>query len=1199
MFKIHFFIAFWVLVALNEPVYAQDLFAQVNLDSGLVAYYPFNGNANDESGNGNHGTVNGATLTTDRFGNENSAYSFDGVNDYIVSIDSIMITGNDDRTMSGWFYTNEINNLLHPLVFWGFDNNSLSMVGIDWRNKLGFMGFFTNFVADTQLNPSQWYHFAFVSNNGTRILYLNGIQDGVETDTTALTTNSSELEIGRYTLSVPWDPYYNGVIDDIRIYERALSEEEILELYQIRKPEVISIDPTSGLELGGTPVTIVGSNFQSGATVNFDGSAATGVVVVSDTVITAVTPAHPAGTVDVIVTNPDGQSTTLRAGFAYEVPGTGIIVTVAGTGVPGFTGDGGPATGAQFQNPFGLEVDSAGNLFIADRENWSVRRVDTLGIISTVAGSSTRGSGGDGGTATAAQLELPVDVALDAAANLFISDREAERVRKVDPQGIITTFAGVGSPGFSGDGGPATSAAIDLNRGITVDAAGNLYIADSRNHRIRKVDTHGIITTVAGSGSFGFADPGGFSGDGGPATSARLSFPNDVVVDPAGNLFIADRENHRVRMVDPITGIITTVVGTGVPGFGGDGGPATSARINNPTDLVLDGAGNLYIADELNHRVRNVDTQGIITTIVGTGIAGFSGDSGLATSASLRGPRNLAINHAGDLFISDVGNNRVRKVFRVASPPAPHITSITPSSGLESGGTPVRIAGSNFQSGATVTFGDSTASNVAVGLLGTITATTPAHPAGTVDVIVTNPDTLADTLFNGFEFIVPPPVVPVDTVSVSFPDTSVFIDKAGISVPVVIKEDATGLGIISVQMSISYDSNVIETIDVTSEGTLTQGWTMVDTIATGVGTSVDTVKIAMATTRANALSGSGNLSLITFVVSDSAVIGDSTAVVFEEFFFNEGDPAATTTDGSVRILERLFGDVSNNGRVTAFDAALVLEHTVRLYVITDTITADVSGDGTISSFDASYILRFAIGIITEFPVQNGGISKIVLAERNISIGDVEDLSDGRFAVPILIDEMDGVLSGQLELSFDPTKLKDLYATTSDLTSDYLFDHNAQNGRLRLSFAGVESVRRGGSIAEIIFEPIDSGIEASSGVDIVFAQLNEGLFSVVIPQSESISDVPDSYSLYQNYPNPFNPETVIHYDLPLQSHVKLSVFNLMGQKVATLVDGHRSASDHSAVWNGKDNNGKSLASGVYLYRMETDGFVQTRKLILLR
>ena len=437
---------------------------------------------------------------------------------------------------------------------------------------------------------------------------------------------------------------------------------------------------------------------------------------------------------------------------------------------------------------------------------------------------------------------------------------------------------------------------------------------------------------------------------------------------------------------------------------------------------------------------------------------------------------------------------------------------------------------------------------------------------------------------------------PVDTASVSLPNVSTLVGDT-VSVAVAVEEDVTALGIFSAQIKISYDSDLITAINVALEGTLTQGWVIDDTVVTGSGTSIDTIKIAIATPGPDTLSGSGDIVLIKFAVSDSAVIGDSIPLVFEEFFFNEGDPAANTQDGSVQILG--LGDVSGNGRVTAFDAALVLRSTVGLIVISDTLIADVSGDGTISAFDASLMLRFVVGKITVFPAETGGTPKIVLGERIVTLGDVEDLENGRFAVPVFIDEMDGVLSGQFELSFDPIKFKAVDATTSDLTSDYLFAHNAQDGRIRLSFAGIESVQGSGRIAEIIFEPVDSGIDDIGEIDVISAQLNEGLFNVVISQFEGISKAPNNVSLYQNYPNPFNPQTVIHYDLLVRSHLKLSVYNIMGQKVATLVDGQRSAGSYSIVWDGKNTKGEDLASGIYFYRMETDRVVQTRKLILMR
>ncbi len=333
----------------------------------------------------------------------------------------------------------------------------------------------------------------------------------------------------------------------------------------------------------------------------------------------------------------------------------GVISTVAGNGTGGFRGDGGPATSAQLDSPSGVAVDTAGNLFIADTSNQRVRKVTPGGVISTVAGIGTGGFRGDGGPATSAMLNYPQGVAVDTAGNLFIADTFNQRVRKVTPGGVISTVAGIGTKGFSGDGGPATSAQLFDSRGVAVDTAGNLFIADTFNQRVRKVTPGGVISTAAGNGT------DGFSGDGGPATSAMLDSPSGVAVDTAGNLFIADTSNQRSRKVTP-GGVISTVAGNGTDGFSGDGGPATSAMLDSPSGVAVDTVGNLFIADTSNQRVRKVTPVGVISTVAGIGTKGFSGDGGPATSAQLFNPRGVAVDTAGNLFIADFYNQRVRKV---------------------------------------------------------------------------------------------------------------------------------------------------------------------------------------------------------------------------------------------------------------------------------------------------------------------------------------------------------------------------------------------------------------------------------------------------------------------------------------------------------------------------------------------------------
>ena len=327
----------------------------------------------------------------------------------------------------------------------------------------------------------------------------------------------------------------------------------------------------------------------------------------------------------------------------------GVITTVAGNGKGGFSGDNGPATSAQLNNPHGIAVDAAFNLFIADTGNLRIRMV-SAGVITTVAGDGAPEPVGNG-PAIGAHLFLPCGVAVDATGSLYIADTYNNSIRKVSG-GTITTVAGPGTPGILGDGGPATSAELFLPYSVSIDSSGNLYIADTNDHRVRLV-ANGIISTLAGDGGEGF------SGDGGPAAAAQLNGPEGVAVDAGGNVYIADSGNLRVRKVS--AGIITTVAGHGSGGFVGDGGPAGNAQLDNPSGVAMDSQDNLYIADTGNHAIRMV-SQGSITTVAGNGTAGYSGDGGKATSAQLNSPLGVAVDAAGNLYIADTGNNVVREV---------------------------------------------------------------------------------------------------------------------------------------------------------------------------------------------------------------------------------------------------------------------------------------------------------------------------------------------------------------------------------------------------------------------------------------------------------------------------------------------------------------------------------------------------------
>jgi sugar lactone lactonase YvrE len=332
-----------------------------------------------------------------------------------------------------------------------------------------------------------------------------------------------------------------------------------------------------------------------------------------------------------------------------------IITTVAGNGTAAYSGDGGAAASASLSSPRGVAVGAAGNLFIADYDNNRIRNVYSNGIITSVAGNGTGAYDGDGGESIFGELHLPSGVGVDAFGNLFIADTDNQRIRKVDTNGIITTVAGNGRASYSGDNNAATNATLDYPSGVAVDASGNLFIADTDNSAVRKVDTSGIITTVAGDGQEGYF------GDGGPATSAKLEFPSGVAVDTLGNLFIADYYGERIRKVDT-NGIITTAAGNGIGGYSGDGGPATNADLYYPQSVAVDASGNLFIADSNNRRIRKVDANGLITTVAGDGTFGYTGDGGAATNAELDDPYGVAVDAFGNLFIADSGNQRVRQV---------------------------------------------------------------------------------------------------------------------------------------------------------------------------------------------------------------------------------------------------------------------------------------------------------------------------------------------------------------------------------------------------------------------------------------------------------------------------------------------------------------------------------------------------------
>jgi trimeric autotransporter adhesin len=338
-----------------------------------------------------------------------------------------------------------------------------------------------------------------------------------------------------------------------------------------------------------------------------------------------------------------------------------IINTFAGDGyyagslMGGYSGDGGPATAAEFDHPVDIVFDKTWNLYITDRNNSVVRMVDTSGIITTIAGNGVRGFSGDGGPATAAEFNDAAGVLIDSLGNMYITDHDNERIRKINTGGIIKTIAGNGIAGYTGDGGPATIAEVNIPGFMAMDNSGNLFFADVSNDVIRMINTSGIISTAAGNHLMGY------SGDGGPASAAELNAPEGVTFDKNGNSFIADDENQVVREVNT-SGIISTIAGIHWRGYSGDGGPATAAELDQPCSITFDAYGNMYIADEGNSVIRMIDSAGIITTIAGNGTQGYSGDGGPATAAEMYGASVVEFDASGNMFLADEYNNVIREV---------------------------------------------------------------------------------------------------------------------------------------------------------------------------------------------------------------------------------------------------------------------------------------------------------------------------------------------------------------------------------------------------------------------------------------------------------------------------------------------------------------------------------------------------------
>jgi len=683
---------------------------------GLVSWWTGNGNATDINGTNNGTWIGTATYTNGEVG---QAFSVSTIN-YISIPDSPSLDQFTTAfTLEFWEKGPSPNNNWNSMV-----SKSDSGYEVRLYYDQNYANFYVNglsndgVVGTRNVNDGKWHHIAGVYDGTNCYLYVDGTLDAKQANTGTINcAQGTALGIG--WLPTPNYPRnFTGLIDEVSLYKVALSSNQIAAIYDagsagkclpMMLPTIIS-QPTNQVVaegaaasfsvtaagstplsyqwmingtniLGGTNTTLLLTNVQSSQAgiyamwvTNQYGSILSSnalLTVLGPPIITQqpVSETNFVGTTATFTVTATG-SQPLRYQWLFDgspIVGNQIISTVAGKQSlgGGYSGDGGAATNAGLNYAEDVAVDSTGNLYIDDSHNDVIRKVNGNGIISTVAGNNSLGRGysGDGGAATNATLNYPNGVAVDGQGNLYIADSVNNVIRKINASGIITTVAGNASQGagYSGDGGAATNATLNSPIVVRVDTAGNLYIADVGNNVIRKVNTSGIITTVAGNYSLG----GGYSGDGGAATNAALNQPHGVVLDGTGNLYVSEGGNNVVRKVNA-AGIISTVAGKKSlgGGYSGDGGAATNAALNNPIGITIDSAGNLFIAEYGNNVVRRVDATGTISTVVGSHNlgGGYSGDGSAATNAALNNPIGVALDGSGNLYIGDAHNNVIRKV---------------------------------------------------------------------------------------------------------------------------------------------------------------------------------------------------------------------------------------------------------------------------------------------------------------------------------------------------------------------------------------------------------------------------------------------------------------------------------------------------------------------------------------------------------